>query len=642
MPRFGLCGPTYSSKSLSVDAQRTVNWYPEIAENPHAKAPLPMYPTPGIRKFAFETRTFTAALESSSAVDDASTGSVAWTNPANAETLDAVYATVTVTALFSSNSSHYLLLDGYTLGLPAGATIFGISAQVTGHYTTVGGGGAIGIFPVKNGVIQTTGSKFDGFGSYAGTDRTITYGDATDLWETSWSDSDTIGLAFKVFGPSVVGTHSTFYVDSITLIVYYGTALGGNSSRGLHAINDRAFAVVGPNFYELASDGIVTLRGTVADDDLPVSIAGGASCVLIVSAGQAYSYNLTTDVLAPVTGMLGTPSQAGYADGYFIVTLQDTQRFQISALNDATSWDALDIAQISVFPDNIVSMLVDHRELWLWGKKSSQVYFDSGNADFPWEPIPGAFIEQGCAAKDSPVRLDNSVFWLGEDERGAAVAWRASGYAPARVSNHAVEQTWQSYSTVTDAIGYSYQADGHAFWVLSFPSAKATWVYDAATNMWHERGTWDAARGVYLAHRSQCHIYAFGKHLVADRLAPNIYEMSTAFNDEDGEPIRRMRRAPHISNEQQWLFYSQLQVDLEVGLGLPFGQGSNPQIMLRWSDDSAKTWSNEHWQSAGEIGTYKTRAVWRRMGRSRDRIYEVVVTDPVPWRIVDAYLQVMA
>jgi hypothetical protein len=251
------------------------------------------------------------------------------------------------------------------------------------------------------------------------------------------------------------------------------------------------------------------------------------------------------------------------------------------------------------------------------------------------------------------VRLDNSVFWLGADDRGAGIGWRAQGYSPARISNHAVEAAWAAYSTIADAIGYSYQDQGHSFWVLYFPSANKTWVYDVATQMWHERSFRAGGSAVDTAHRSQCHVYAFGRHLVGDWGGGNAYQMAVpqvngsgwSFVTDFGNAIRRVRRAPHISMEQQWTFHHEMQVDVEAGLGpqppLLDGAGNqrDPQLVLRWSDDGGKTWSNERVMNCGQAGAFKTRAIARRLGRSRDRIYEVSVSDPIPWRIVDAYLQ---
>ncbi len=102
--------------------------------------------------------------------------------------------------------------------------------------------------------------------------------------------------------------------------------------------------------------------------------------------------------------------------------------------------------------------------------------------------------------------------------------------------------------------------------------------------------------------------------------------------------IRRLRRAPHLSTEQLTQFFSQFQLDIQAGVGLTTGQGSDPMLMLRMSKDGGFTWGNEHWVSAGRIGQYSRRAIWRRLGRGRDVVFEVTMTDPVFWALLDAYL----
>ena len=284
-----------------------------------------------------------------------------------------------------------------------------------------------------------------------------------------------------------------------------------------------------------------------------------------------------------------------------------------------------------------------HRELVLGGITKSVVYYNSGSLNI-FDVIPGSLIEQGTSAAFSPVNLDNTVYWLGGDERGAAIVWKAEGYTPKRVSNHAIEFAMQGYSTISDAIAYPYQDQGHSFYVLYFPTADATWVFDVATQMWHERGFFTA--GSFEAHHSRNHTFVFNKHLVGDWDSGNVYEMSIDFLDDAGTSIRRVRRAPHISNEQKWIFYNKLQVDVEVGLGptppLLDGGGNprDPQLMLRWSNNGAKTWSNIHTRGFGKTGEYNKRAIWRRLGRSRDRIFELSETDAVPVRIAEAYLEV--
>jgi len=417
--------------------------------------------------------------------------------------------------------------------------------------------------------------------------------------------------------------------------------------RGEAYINGRFFAIGGAKLCEVTAGGAVTVLGNVVSDGLPAYIAVGQGMLAIVSAGHLYALVLGTNAFSEIdttTGVAlqGRVSQVGYSDGYFIALLANSDKFQISALLDATSWDPLDIAQVSVFPDNVVGMVVDHREIWALGQKATVPYANTGNPLFPYDVIPGSYIEQGIIAQASIAKLDNSIFALGGDERGAGVAWRAQGYLPARISNHAVENAWQGYAAISDAIGFSYQDQGHSFYVLQFPTPSKTWAYDVATGMWHERSS--MVGGIPQAWLPQCHAYAFGMHLVGDRLSGNIYQMSIAFNDEAGINIRRVRRAPHVSTEQQWIRHNALQLDVEPGLGPqpPLldgnGQFRDPVMMLRWSDDGGHTWSNERQLACGQAGQFKKRVIQRRLGRSRDRVYEISTTDAIPWRIVDAYL----
>ena len=426
--------------------------------------------------------------------------------------------------------------------------------------------------------------------------------------------------------------------------------LAGNVVRGLAEYNGRIFAVDDVGLSEVLSTGVVVPKGNMPSDALPASLAVGPVQLFIVTGGEGWCYDYAADTLAvaldPGTaGYLAPLSQCGYADGYYIALLDNSQVFQISALLacDAASWDLLDVAQVSVFPDNVQAMLLDHRELWLFGRKQTQVYYDSGNPDFPWDVNPQGFIEQGCLDPWSPVRLDNSILWLGGDERGARIAWRAEGYQPRRISNHAVETEWAGYGAPGEAIGYPYQDRGHAFWVLYFPSVNKTWIYDASTGLWSERGYWVNATSSYAAHRSQCHAYCFGKHLVGDWNSGKIYEMGNGLLDDDSNPIRRLRRTPHLTNEGKRIHYRFLQLDMQTGIGLvgvPGAPGVDPQVMVRWSNDWGRTWGNEHWVRAGRMGEYLTRVRLDQLGSAFQRTFEFVCTDPIPWAINEGFIEI--
>ena len=429
-----------------------------------------------------------------------------------------------------------------------------------------------------------------------------------------------------------------------------------NPVRGLLEINGRAFGVGGSKLYEILSGGTATELGDVGNDGNPVTMvtngtAGNQVCVC--SAGNLYVFNLKTSTFTIVAPLEGTPSMVEWCDGYGIALLANSNKFQVSNLEDMTTWNPLGVQQVSVFPENVGAIKQAFRQLFVLGIDGhAQIYYNSGaNQYTPFDVISGAFMEQGISAPNSICVLDNTPFWIGGNKNGVGIAWRANGYSPLRISNHAIETAWATYPQGSaDAVGYAYIDQGHTFWVLRFPSANggqgATWVYDAATQMWHERGYW-IQQGVtgYSAHLSTCHCYAFGQHLVGDWNSGNIYTMSITILDDNGKPIRRFRRAPHISSEQQRIFHQQMQIDMEVGDGPspPLvdanGDPRDPQVMLRWSDDGGRSWSNEHWIGAGQVGTYRTRVLWNRLGYSRDRVYEMAVSDPITWRVIDAYLK---
>lgn len=277
--------------------------------------------------------------------------------------------------------------------------------------------------------------------------------------------------------------------------------------RGMLALNGRVFAIGKINLVELLSDKTIPVRGTLLAADRtvePVSIVGSHDQLLMVSNGVVYSFDLAINNFGVPTGLLGPISKLAWCDGYFVALLRDSKRFQFSNLENAKVWDGLDVVEVNVFPDNIVGMLSDHRELWLFGRTRTVIYNNTGDADNPFQPT-GYVIEQGIVAEWSPAKADNTIFWLGGDERGAGVVWRAQGYLPTRVSDHALEKELRGYSKISDAIGFAFQEAGHSFYQLTFPTANVSWRYDVAVGMWHQVARWSGT--AYTAHQSQVHAY---------------------------------------------------------------------------------------------------------------------------------------
>lgn len=397
-------------------------------------------------------------------------------------------------------------------------------------------------------------------------------------------------------------------------------------ARGCRLVIDRCFFVINQTLYEVLSDGSNINRGELITTTGTVSMSDNGLQLIMVDGLNGYVFTLADNsfVLITSTGFLGATTVT-YCDGYFILNKPDSGIYYISALNDGTTYDPLDFASAEGTPDNLIAVAAVHGQVWLLGSQSVEVVYDSGNVDFPFQNVQGVFIQYGCIAPYSVVTTSNTIFWVGADKDGSGIVWMANAYQPQRISTSAIEYAIQQYGDISNTTAYTYQEDGHYFYALNFPNANITWVYDIGTQQWHERGYFNTTTGLYERHRAECHVFAFGKHLVGDYETGLIYEQSLDIYDDNGNPKRWMRACPHIADDLEYIYYNKLQVDMQTGVGLTTGNAANvsPQVMLQWSDDGGYTWSNEHWVSIGAIGNYATRALWRRLGRSRDRVFRI-------------------
>ena len=421
--------------------------------------------------------------------------------------------------------------------------------------------------------------------------------------------------------------------------------IGYGPIRGLWSFSSdttTAFVVSGNSLYKIDTSYNATLLGTIAGTG-PVSMADNGIQLFIAANGPSYIYNNNTNAFAPITDPdFPGAVTVGYLDGYFVFNEPDSQKIWITQLFDGTSVDPLDFASAEGSPDGVVGLIVDHREVWVYGTNSVEVWYDTGASDFPLQRIQGAFNEIGCAAPYSIAKMDNGLFWLGADARGQGMVYRANGYTGQRISTHAVEWHIQQYGNLSDALAYTYQQDGHSFYVLIFPSANTTWVYDVATQTWHERAGW--SNGAFTRHRSNCQMAFNNKVIVGDYENGNIYafDMDTyADNGQIQKWLRTWRALLPGQNNLKRTAQHAMQIDLESGVGLNLGQGDDPEVMLRWSDDGGHTWSNEHWSKVGKIGEFYRRVWFRRLGMTlklRDRVYELSMTDPVKTAVMGAEL----
>lgn len=445
------------------------------------------------------------------------------------------------------------------------------------------------------------------------------------------------------------------------------SSIGGDPIRGWHHVPGKDLYVVAYNqFYVVNRVGIVTAKGTINTTSGTVSMDDNGTEIMIVDGTtDGWIYDTDTDTFAEITDadFIGGDTVV-FLDGYFIVNQPGTGIFQINTLYDGFTWAALDIASAERSPDKIVALFNSHGQLWVYGRYTIEVFYNSG-ASFPFVRMGSVVIEDGLSARWSLARIDNAVFCLSRNEEGEGMVKMFRGYQGVRVSTYAIEEQINKMSNIEDAVGYGYQEAGHTFYVLTFPTGNKTFVYDLSTGMWHERSGYLIGR-----HRGQHYVFFTGKHLISDYANGNIYEMRNDVYDDNGDPLIATRRAPVIfdSNNLGMMFLSDLQIEFESGVGIStsstgqydtwfadggiYADGSrlaggdlllggeiNPAAMLRVSRDGGHVFGNDRWAAIGKRGEYKNRARWTRLGRSRKFVLEVSVSDPVQRTLIGATAQ---
>lgn len=412
------------------------------------------------------------------------------------------------------------------------------------------------------------------------------------------------------------------------------------AGRGIYrASNGAVFAVVAKGVYAISSAGAWSHLGDIAAGTTPVSMADNGNTVLLVDGtAQGYTIDLATLEFAAVNAAaFYGADRVEYLDTFFVLNKPGAPQFYISGSLEIT-FDPLDFANKSVGADSVVAVAVVRGEIWLLGELTSEVWYNSGAADFTFQRIPAGQIEHGCAAKYSVARQDNAVFWLSQDRAGAGIVLRGSGMQAERVSTHAIEAEWAGYATISDAVGWCYQQGGHAFYVLSFPSADKTWALDMATGLWHERA-WIDGNGAEHRHRASCHAWALGENLVLDWQTGALYALDPNVLDDAGKPIKRLRSFPHMVKDGKRVFYRQFLADMEVGTAPATMLGSGePQVFLRWSDTRGASWGNPITASLGGSGEYLTSIQYQRLGMARDRVFELSWSAPVKTALLGAFV----
>jgi hypothetical protein len=396
--------------------------------------------------------------------------------------------------------------------------------------------------------------------------------------------------------------------------------------RGSRNVQGRWFVVSGATLHEVTSSGVTTVRGTLSSSTGFVGMSDNKTQVAIVDGPTLYIFTLASNVLTTVSsaGWRGS-DDVHEMDGYFIFVDPDTDQFYISTIDNGSTLDALDFSSADSAPDNIVTHRVMHRQLWLFGDFSTEIWINSGEAAFPFSRYNSYTMDVGCVGKRAAINAADTLFWIGQTPRGDGIVYMASGNQPQRVSTIAVEQALKTSTNLSAASMWTYQIEGHEFIGINAPGLSTTWVYDAALQQWHERGEWDA--GWFPLRSTLVTAYA-GEHFAGTSYG-KLVRLDSTVNNLSGRPLVRERTWPHMkSGVMESLSF--------LGVELAMNTGYGGTVTLEISNDGGKTFGPKLHRSLGAIGRWMQKVRWLGLGSAYSRVFRIRCSDDVPFSIYGA------
>lgn len=653
--RVNLLGGTYLARSVIADAQTCINLYPE--KNPQdASAPYTHLLTPGLT-----LKKIVPTMGAARGLYTATNGNLYYVC---GNTLYYIDLNFNITALgnlgdnlttpvaMQDNGNALVITNGqknvgWAVNLQPDLAGVPLAFQLTdagtggtdGTYTNIPltGGSGTGAFASS---IQVAGGSIVDIvlgdtvtTSYAVTDQlTTNIGGLVNVGIRVITIGAAVNAFAKIIDPSFRGSVGIGYVDTFLGFNQPDTK---NFYTSLSNITyDELTGVPGqPISGVITNAGAGSTNGTYNGVPFIGGSGSGLTATINVTGGNITQVILGADGLGYAAGDVGSWKLAG---------LSATNQYEIVAVNPP-AFDPLYVAGKTGYPDLLATIVAVHREWWLLGSfESTEVWYDAGGANFPFQIMPGVFIQHGCIAPYSVQTHDLVTFWLGIDNAGIGTVFLGSGYAAKRISTFAIEKFITSFlqagNTISDAIGMVYKQQDHIFYILTFPSADITLVYDLTEGLWHQRVWTDPDTGNWHRIRANCCAFAYNVNVCADWQNGNIYVLDLANFTDNGGPIVRQRSFPHLLNDGKRFAYDAFTLDMDCGQGIPTNPTYKPQLTLSISDDRGNTFTNLPMQSMGAQGQYLTQMIWRRLGLARDRVFRVTWSEPVFTALQGAWL----
>lgn len=422
------------------------------------------------------------------------------------------------------------------------------------------------------------------------------------------------------------------------VLTMYGTPglvstvdFGAFPSRGWYQLGNFLYVVNRDKLWRVANDGTTTELGTLDTNEGRVGISDNGLQIIIVDGPNGYILTIATDVFAKIVDVdFPGASTVTFLNQRFVITEPDSGKFWCTQLLDGSSIDSLDFATAEYAPDELVRCMADSGQLYLFGTTTTEIWGDSGAVDFPYSKVGGGAVEWGLEARWSLAKYMNSLAFLGKNRLGQVQVCVMVGAQVVPISNPQLDAELTSYGDMSNATGFAYMVNGHPFYQINFPSAMRSWLYDGQSKSWSRL---ESSGGL---HRVQGAVRLLESIYGADYANGKLYRIEPDEYTDDGQAIARQFISRHQSIGD-FSRIAELWIEMESGAGLQMSQGTDPQMMMQISRDGGHTWGNELWRSFGRVGQYIRRAVWRRLGRSRDWTFKFRITDPVKVCFVAAW-----
>lgn len=401
---------------------------------------------------------------------------------------------------------------------------------------------------------------------------------------------------YPVVAPNSLNAAGGSALLSFPGLKVFSSDTSGGADRGIYkrTFLGKGYKVSGATLYSFDSVGTLTSVGTIAGSGL-VSMADNGANLLIVNGQDAYSYNGTT---LSTLSLTFTPVQVSFLNQQFIM-LADDGRVFISDVG-STDFDASSFFEAESSSDNTLATIVFNQFVLNFGTDTIEPWENTGVGTPPFERMNGAIIEDvGVLNKNSISTTKDGVYFIGND--GLPYQLQSFQAVKLTLQNQGIAQLFRSYGK-DSAFVRTLPVQGQNIIAFSFPQSQKTWCYSEQTGLWFEL-THSTSDVMWLGKTSA---FLFDKTLVGDRLNGNIYELDiNTYQDNSTTKIRERVFKPFsgadLGAPLERLQLKSVRYSLETGVG---SASSSPQIMVSYSTDGGRSYSNERTLELGEEGDY--------------------------------------